>query len=290
LSLLKENIDEIIKHKSNIFVIKYGGSAMTVSGLKQSFAEDVCILKNSGIRLVIVHGGGKEITNLSNKLNVPVKFIDGLRCTDKPSMEIVQMVLAGKINKEIVSGLNKFNGNAVGISGIDGDLLKVKKLTTGEHDLGFVGEIQEINVNFINLLLSNNYIPVIAPIGFNDAHESFNINADDAASALACALKAEKLIYVSDVSGIMNNGRIIQSINFEKATKLIENDVIINGMIPKVKSAFKSLNSGVKTIHIVDGRTEHSVINGVFSHKKHGTEIHNAKNTENEKHFLKQTY
>jgi acetylglutamate kinase len=283
LSYYPEN-NEILRNKGKLFVVKLGGSAMTDNGLNKSFALDISALRSSGIKIAIVHGGGKEITDLSNKLKVPVKFVNGLRVTDKSTMEIALMILAGKINKEIVSGLNKFKVNAVGISGIDGNLFKVEKLISGKHDLGYVGKILEINSDFINLLLPNDYIPVIAPIGFNDEGEMFNINADDAASALACALKAEKLIYLSDVGGVMHNGKIVKTIDYDIARQMIERNYITNGMIPKVMSAFKSINSGVKRVHIIDGRIENSVINGVFSNKKTGTEIIGTK-----KDFLNQT-
>src|SRR5438876_4010099 len=168
------------KYKGKIFVIKYGGGAMTENRLKETFAKDLVLLKKFGIKIVVVHGGGKEITALSRKLSVPVKFINGLRCTDSDVMRIVLMVLAGKTNKEIVSNLNKHKGNAVGLCGIDANLLRVKKIT-GKEELGSVGEVQKVNTDFIRLLLSKNYLPVIAPIGIDRHYETFNVNADDAA-------------------------------------------------------------------------------------------------------------
>jgi acetylglutamate kinase len=273
LKILNNKDHEIAGYSGTVFVVKYGGSAMTSKKLSASFARDICILRSHGIKVLIVHGGGKDITETSDRLKVPVKFVNGLRFTDKQTMNIVQMVLIGTINKAIVTSINKLNGKAVGISGIDCNLLVVRKLLMEGVDLGFVGEVCDINIEFIEMLLANDYIPVIAPIGVDENQQTYNINADDAASSLASSMRAEKLIYLSDIGGVLDNEKVIPRINYRKAEKLIERKIVINGMIPKVMSALRSLHSGVGTVHIIDGRIKKPLTSGLFGNIKTGTEI-----------------
>ena len=261
------------KYNGKTFVIKYGGAAMTEKKLRDLFAEDIIYLKKKGIRAVIVHGGGNDISSMSKKLNVPVKFVNGLRYTSKDTMEIAKMVLIGKTNKEIISTINKAGGNAVGFSGIDANVFIARKLRKAGEDLGYVGEILKVNTSFIELLLSNGYTPVIAPIGTDDKGRIYNINADDAAATTAVFLKADKLIYVTDVSGVLAEGKTIKRIDMKTAFDLIEKNVINKGMVPKILSAFKSINSGVKKVHIINGTKHHSLLKDIFTDKSRGTEI-----------------
>lgn len=271
--ILKSALSFCGKYENKVFVIKYGGAAMTGSDLKDCFAKDIVALNIANIKTVIIHGGGKEITELSDRLNIPVEFVDGLRYTDSAVMEVVKMTLAGKINKDIVSNINRHKGNAAGFCGIDACLFNARKLIKANRDLGFVGEIIDVNTDFLNLLLSAKIIPVIAPIGANKNGESFNVNADNAASAVACALRAEKLVYISDVPGIMVDGELIKTITLTKAHQMIEQKLITNGMIPKMKSAFEAIKSGVRKVHLIDGRKQHSLLNEIFSDAGIGTEI-----------------
>ena len=264
------------RYCNKIIVIKYGGAAMNDYSLSRSFCDDVLSLKTAGIKMVIVHGGGNEVSAMSSRLNLPVRFVNGLRYTDKATMEVVQMVLVGLTNKNIVSKLNQNGINAIGLCGIDGELFKVKKYSTNRDDLGYVGKINKVNTGFIHDLLSKNYTPVIAPIGTNTKNEPHNINADDAASRIASELKAEKLIYISDVEGIKVNGNILSKIDIRTAKDLIKKKIITNGMIPKIKSAFDSLNSGVKSVHLIDGTSPHSLLD-IFIGRGKGTEISGIK-------------
>ncbi len=270
---LIEALPYIQRYEGKTFVIKYGGAAMIDDELKETFAQDVTILKKIGVKIVIVHGGGKEVTEIAGKLGIQSKFIDGQRYTDEPMMEIVQMSLAGKTNKDIVARINQHDGEAVGLCGIDVDLLKVKKHSSNGHDLGLVGEVEHVNTSFLNLLLNNSTMPVIAPVGVNHAWQAHNINADVAAASIAAALRAEKLVFLSDVEGVIANGELIHSMNHQEADNLIASHIINNGMIPKIKSAFSALAAGVNKVHLIDGRVKHSLLLEIFTDEGVGTEL-----------------
>ncbi len=271
--VLIEALPYIQTYEGKTFVIKYGGAAMTDSAPKQAFAKDVTILRKIGINIVIVHGGGKEITDVATSLGIESKFVNGQRFTDEKVIEVVLMVLAGQINKEIVNLINTNAGNAIGLCGVDNSLLKARKLSTNGADLGLVGEITSVNVSFINLLLQNGMMPVIAPIGVGDSGELYNINADLTAGAVAAALKAEKLFYLSDVEGILVNGKLISTLVKKESLKFIEGGAIFGGMIPKVTSAFETLDAGVRKVHIIDGRVKHSLLLEIFTDQGIGTQM-----------------
>ncbi|MCS7285415.1 MAG: acetylglutamate kinase, partial [Hydrogenobacter thermophilus] len=270
------------------FIVKYGGSAMVQEALRESFAKDVLLLRYAGIRVVIVHGGGPQISATLERFGIKSVFIGGLRKTDKDTMHVVEMVLAGSLNKDIVALINKHSGEqiyAVGLSGRDGNLIVAKKLNKEEYfkelgldvpeeeDIGFVGEVLSINTHLLQALMDN-YIPVIAPIGVGKDGEAYNINADVVASEVARYMKAEKLIFLTDTEGIKNQkGEVISSLSREEAYRLIKEGTIKGGMIPKVKSALKALQEGVKKVHIIDGRIPHSILLEIFTEEGIGTEI-----------------
>ncbi len=272
---LIEALPYIEKFSGKIIVIKYGGSVMTDAELKVSFARDVALLKHLGLRIIIVHGGGNEITTLAEQLHIPTEFIAGRRITDEKIMDIVKMVLAGKLNKEIVCNLNRQNAKAIGLSGQDGNLLKCRKyfLETGE-DIGWVGEIVNVQRDILLDILDDGFVPVIAPIGYDDEGNSYNINADSAAGSIAAAFPAEKLIYLSDVPGILLDGERVASLTQEKATAMIASGQISKGMIPKVNSAFDTLHQGVKKVHMLDGRILHSVLVEIYTTLGIGTQFY----------------
>lgn len=256
--------------------------------LRESFARDVVLLKYVGINPVIVHGGGPQISKTLEKFGIKPKFVGGMRKTDEETMHVVEMVLSGDINKDIVALINRYSGEkiyAVGLSGRDGRLLKAKKLDkeryfselglpVPEEDIGFVGEIVDVNEELIFTLLSHNFIPVIAPVGVGEEGEAYNVNADLAASEIAGEIKAEKLIYLTDTKGVLDEkGELISSLSKDKAEELIKKGVIREGMIPKVRSALRALEKGVKKVHIIDGRVKHSILLEVFTKEGVGTEI-----------------
>jgi acetylglutamate kinase len=271
--VLVEALPWIQRYENKTFVIKYGGAAMTDDSLKAMFAKDVTLLTKIGVKIVIVHGGGKEITEMLNKLEIETRFVNGQRYTDKRTLDVVQMVLAGKINKEIVARINESGGNAVGLCGVDGDLIKAKHFKDNGQDIGLVGEITKIGVGVLTLLLNNGFLPVVAPTGVGEHGELYNINADVAAGEIAAALQSEKLLYLSDVEGVMVNGRFIPSLSEDEAKEFVEKGCINGGMIPKVNSAFKALDAGVKKVHIIDGRVTHSLLLEIFTDEGVGTEL-----------------
>jgi acetylglutamate kinase len=276
--VLIEALPYISRYEGKTFVVKYGGAAMVDDELKETFAQDVTLLKKIGIKVAIVHGGGKEITGIASKLGLESRFVNGQRYTDAPMMDVVQMVLAGKTNKDVVGRINRHDGEAVGLCGIDAHVLKVKKLEEGGVDLGLVGEITGVNTVYLNLLLNNGIMPVIAPIGVNDACEPHNINADVAASAIAAELRAEKLVFLSDVEGVMAADLLVPSMDQALAEKLMADGVISNGMIPKIRSAFTALHAGVNKVHLIDGRIKHSILLEIFTDLGIGTELVHAGN------------
>lgn len=271
--VLIEALPYIQTYEGKTFVIKYGGAAMTEEHLKLSFAKDVTILRKIGINIIIVHGGGKETTDIASKLGLETQFIHGHRFTDDAMMKVILMVLAGKLNKEITNLINVNGGNAVGLCGVDNNLLRAKKLSNGAADLGMVGEVTSVNTSFINLLLKEGMMPVISPVGVGSEGELFNINADLAAGAIASALQAEKLVYLSDIEGILVNRKLISTLTREQAEQYIRDGAIFGGMIPKVQSAFATLDTGVNKVHIVDGRVKHSLLLEIFTDEGIGTQM-----------------
>lgn len=271
--VLIEALPYIQTYEGKTFVIKYGGAAMTEDHLKQTFAKDVTILRKIGINIVIVHGGGKETTEIAGKLGLETRFINGQRHTDEEMMKVILMVLAGKLNKEITNLINLNGGNAVGLCGVDNNLLRAKKLSNGAADLGLVGEVTSVNTPFINLLLKEGMMPVISPIGVGPDGELYNINADIAAGSIASALKAEKLVYLSDIEGILVNRRLVSTLTRNEAEEHIKGGAIFGGMIPKVQSAFDTLSTGVNKVHIIDGRVKHSLLLEIFTDEGIGTQM-----------------
>jgi acetylglutamate kinase len=267
--ILIEALPYITKYEGATFVIKYGGAAMIDAELEETFAQDVTLLKKVGVKVVIVHGGGKEVTELATRLGIPTRFVDGQRYTDEAMMEVVQMVLAGKTNKEIVARINKHDGEAAGLCGIDAGLLRVRPVP----ELGLVGEITAVNTQHLALLLANGIMPVIAPVGVDGEGRAYNINADIAAAHIAGALRAEKLVYLSDVEGVKANDVLIHSMDEREARRLIGEGIITNGMIPKILSACRAIDGGVSKVHLIDGRITHSLLLEIFTDAGVGTEL-----------------
>lgn len=279
-AILVEALPYIQALAGKTVVIKYGGNAMVSDELKHSVMEDITLLKYIGLNPIVVHGGGPEISKTLKLLNIQSEFINGLRKTDEQTMDVVQMVLIGKTNKEIVSLINQKGGKAVGLSGIDDMMFECEKhyeYINGEKvDLGFVGEIINIKTHALELLSKDAYIPVIAPVGTDKNGQSYNINADTVASKLASALKAEKLILLTDVEGVKNskdNDTTIHAITSEGVHKLIDDGVIVDGMIPKVLGCVSALEQGVARTHIIDGRIPHCLLLEIFTNKGIGTMI-----------------
>ncbi len=268
--VLIEALPYIQQFEGTTFVIKYGGAVMQDEALKSMVAQDVTLLRKIGIEVVVVHGGGKEITSFAEKLDIETKFVNGQRYTDENMRDVVQMVLGGLINKDIVRRINVHGGRAVGVSGIDANLIKVKK---HNEDLGLVGEVTEVNAAFIKNLLQDGYLPVIAPIGVDDEGTVYNVNADIAAGPIAASLDAAKLVYMTDTEGVKANGSLISHLTQSTAENYIKEGIISGGMIPKVESALSSLESGVQKVHIIDGRVPHALLLEIFTKEGIGTEI-----------------
>ena len=279
--ILMEALPYIKAFKNKTFVFKFGGNAMVDPALSHSFALDIILLNYVGIRPVIVHGGGPQIGEFMDRLGMETKFVDGLRVTDKNTIEIVEMVLVGKINKEIVGHINQNGGKAVGLSGKDGNLLMAEKIWLKDKndplkkvDIGMVGEVKSVNPNVINTLDTAQFIPVIAPLGAGEDGETYNINADTAAGEIASALKAEKLILLTDVEGVKDkNDNLLSTLTEQETEKAIETGAISGGMIPKVNCCCKALDKGVGKAHIIDGRVEHAVLLEIFTDVGVGTQI-----------------
>ena len=284
--VLIEALPYIRKFAGKTFVIKYGGQAMVSDELKNSVAQDIVLLKFIGINPIVVHGGGKEITALMEKTGKKARFVNGLRITDKDTMEIAEMVLVGKVNKEIVTLLNRHGGKAVGLSGKDSNLLVCRKrpalqvMVDGREqsvDLGYVGDVVEVSPEVIQTLSRNGYIPVISSIGVSPEGEGLNINADHVAGEVAAAVGAEKLIILTDVEGILSDpadqGSLISSLSRQKAREMIISGRISEGMIPKVEACIHALNNNVSRTHIIDGRLSHSMLLEIFTDKGIGTMV-----------------
>ncbi len=277
-----EALPYIREFSEKIIVIKYGGAAMVKDELKESFARDIVLLKYVGIKPVIVHGGGPEINQFLKSLSLPSKFIQGHRVTDKATMEVVEMVLSGKVNKEIVSLIASKGGKSVGISGKDGrtGIAEIHKLEIindkGEKefaDLGLVGEIKKVDPSLLQSLLSNDFIPVISPVAESESGETLNINADTMAGAIAGALNAEKLILLTDTEGVLLDGKLANSLTKSEVTDNIQSGKISGGMIPKVNCCITAIELGVRNAHIIDGRLEHSILLELFTNTGIGTMI-----------------
>ena len=284
VNVLNEALPYIRKFYGKTFVIKYGGAAMVEDKLKDIFAQDIVLLNFIGIKPVIVHGGGPMINEIMKKMGKKPTFIHGQRVTDKETIDIVEMVLGGLINKEIVALINSHGGRAIGLSGKDGSLINakkkiVKKLSadTGASeiiDLGLVGEVEKINPSIILSIEKDGFIPVIAPIGAGRKNETLNINADYVAGAVAAALKAEKLILLTDTQGIMDkNKKLISTLDKTKIKALVSKNIISGGMLPKIQACQNAIAGGVKKTHIIDGRIPHALLLEIFTQKGIGTEI-----------------
>ncbi len=270
--ILTQALPYIQKYHDKIVVVKYGGNAMISEALKMQVMEDIVLLWLIGVKPVLVHGGGPEISEMLKKVGKESKFVDGLRVTDKETAEIVQMVLAGKINKQLVNLLGEFGGNAVGISGIDGHLIEAK---VKDERLGFVGEITNVNVQPILDLIEKQYIPVVSTVGCDSEGNVYNINADTAASYIAGALHAERLITMTDIPGILRDvndpDSIIKRVNTEEARELFREGVITGGMIPKVECCIEAIEKGVRRVTILDGRVPHAVLLELLTNEGAGT-------------------
>lgn len=272
---LLDSLPFIRKFYKKVVVIKYGGSAQIDEKLKESFAIDILMLYMIGVKPVIIHGGGKRITEILNALNIKTEFKDGVRVTTKEAIKIAEMVLSGEINKEIVNMLNQHGAKAIGINGKDMSFMRAKSL------VGYTGEITSINGVFINKLLSEDLIPVIAPIASGDSatHPGYNINADVAASEIAISINAKRVIFLTDTPGVLDeNKNLISSLTKKEIEKLKTKGVIAGGMIPKVDSALKAVEGGVEKAHIIDGRIEHSILLELLTSEGIGTEIKKDKN------------
>ena len=284
--VLIEAIPYIRKFAGTTVVVKYGGSAMVDEKLKKSVIKDIALLKYIGLKPVVVHGGGKEITALLDRLGKETKFVDGLRVTDAETAGVAEMVLSGSIGKSLVENLESVGVEACGINGKDGHTLQArKKIDDKGRDLGFVGEIERVDVHLIETLLEAGYVPVISPVGVDAYSQTYNINADYAASAIAGALNAQKLVFLTDVEGILRDkddpSTIIRRMNAREAMDMIADGTINGGMIPKVECCLDALSKGVSTVHVLDGRLPHSMLLEIFTADGIGTmvtpEVHNAK-------------
>ncbi len=275
--VLTEALPYIQRFQGKTIVIKYGGSAMVDSTLKQSFARDIVLMKLVGMNPVIVHGGGPQISSTLQKIGKESRFVNGLRVTDSETMDIVEMVLGGLVNKDIVNQINRSGGRAVGLSGKDGDLIRACKLVIDSPgqgiDYGFVGRIQSIQPAVVTVLEQQNFIPVIAPIGVGDDGHTYNINADTVAGRLATTLQAEKLILLTDTTGVMQDGTLLPRLNSARVQELIDDAVIRGGMLPKVGCAIDAISTGVTSAHIIDGRISHAVLLEIFTNHGVGTQI-----------------
>ena len=274
--ILIEFLPYIRKFFNQTMVIKYGGHAMRDEGLKKSFALDIILMQYVGLVSIVVHGGGPQIGRILEKMGIKSSFHKGMRVTDSETMEVVEMVLVGKVNKEIVGLINQHGGKSVGLCGKDGWLIRAKKLSSSPEaeDMGMVGQVESINPSVLKTLKNKHFIPVIAPVGVGIHGETYNINADLVAGKIASAIKAKKLILLTDVEGINDDrGKLIPSLNINEAQYMIDKGSISGGMIPKVKCCIEALKEGVEKTHIIDGRIEHAILLEIFTDRGIGTEI-----------------
>lgn len=271
-NLLIEALSYIGRFEDKIVVIKYGGAVMVREEVKRSFSQDVVLLRSLGMRPVIVHGGGPEVSKAMHEMGHEPRFVEGLRVTTAEGLRITEMVLSGTINKDITARLNTAGGSGVGLSGKDAGLIMARKMDSlNGVDLGFVGEITHINPSILNLLLENGYIPVISPLGMGEDGTTYNINADTAASRIAGALAAEKLIFMTDVEGVLRAGKLVSAMSVDEAGRLISEGVIDGGMIPKVEAILHGLAHGVASAAIICGNDHHAIIAELFTDKGIGT-------------------
>ncbi len=283
--VLTEALPYIKKFRGKTIVIKYGGNAMSDDQLKSGFARDVVLMKLVGMNPVLVHGGGPQIGVQLEKLGKKTEFIEGMRVTDNETMDIVEMVLGGLVNKEIVNLINRHGGNAVGLSGKDGGLIRARKLEVKRNspelevpeiiDIGHVGEVDSIDTAVVDMLMQGDFIPVIAPVGVDETGQSYNINADLVAGKIAEVLSAEKLVMLTNTEGLLDaDGNVLTGLSVEEVDDLIEKGVIHGGMLPKIRSALDAVHAGVQTSHIIDGRVEHAVLLEILTDVGVGTLIH----------------
>jgi acetylglutamate kinase len=272
--VLVEALPYILKYDQKTIVVKFGGNAMAGGGTAADFAQDIVLMKQTGIDPVVVHGGGPQIGAMLSRLEIPSTFVDGLRVTDQAAIDVVEMVLTGSINKQIVSSINAAGGRAVGLSGKDSTLLLARKLMKNGVDLGFVGEPEKVNPDVLHTLMKQEIIPVIAPIGVGSAGETYNVNADTVAGAVAGAMKAERLVLLTDVEGVLDaEKKLIPRLTVEEARALIKNGTIKGGMIPKIETAIDAVDGGVHAAVILDGRIPHVLLLELFTEHGAGTLI-----------------
>ncbi len=276
-NVLVQALPYMQRYSGKTFVVKYGGAAMVDERLKAQVMQDIVLLRTVGIKPVLVHGGGKEVSEVMQRMGLQPRFAGGLRVTDAETMEIVEMVLAGTTNKGIVSLIHRAGGKAVGLSGKDGNLLVARKLTPGGNDIGYVGEVTQVNAEVIEVLAAAGYIPVISSVAIGEDGESYNVNADHAAGAIAAALCAEKLIVLTDVPGVLANlndpTSLISEMSFVQAEELLRNGKAESGMAPKLEACITALRGGVQRAHIIDGRQPHAILMEVFTDHGVGTMI-----------------
>ena len=272
--VLVEALPYIQRYNRKIIVVKYGGSAMVDEELKRSVIQDVVLLKLVGFKPIVVHGGGKEISKWVEKVGMEPRFVNGLRVTDEPTMEIAEMVL-NKVNKSLVQMVQQLGVMGIGVTGKDGGLLKVKKKYSNGEDIGFVGEITEVNPKLLYDLLEKDFLPIVGPIGMDDEYQSYNINADDAACAIAKAVNAEKLAFLTDIEGVYKDpndkSTFISELRLSEARKLIEDGFIGGGMLPKLNNCINAMEEGVSRVHILDGRIAHCLLLEIFTNSGVGT-------------------
>ena len=277
--ILAESLPYIQRFTGETFVIKFGGNAMTDAALQESFARDVVLMKLVGMNPIVVHGGGPQIGQLLERLNIQTEFVHGMRVTDEHTMDVVEMVLGASVNKEIVDSIHRNGGRAIGITGKDGQLIQAKKLSgnweaDGEKDIGQVGEVASIDTDILSMLSGSDYIPVIAPVAGSDTGQTYNINADLVAGKLAEVLQAEKLMLLTNVPGLLDaEGEILTGLHTAEVQDLIQAGVIHGGMLPKVQCALDAVQSGVTSAHIIDGRVAHAALLEIFSDEGIGTLI-----------------
>lgn len=288
-NVLTEALPYIQRFTNKTIVVKFGGNAMIDDHLKEQFARDIVLMKLVGMNPVVVHGGGPQIGLLLERLNIQTEFVNGMRVTNAETMDVVEMVLGGSVNKEIVSSINRNGGKAIGVTGKDGQLIRAKKLKVSRYspelaateiiDIGHVGEVDQIDTEVLDVILGSNFIPVIAPIGVDREGNSYNINADLVAGKLAQVMQAEKLMLLTNVAGLLDkNGNILTGLNTIEVDALIEDGTIHGGMLPKIGCALEAVKSGVASSHIIDGRVPHAVLLEIFTDVGIGTLITNRRN------------
>jgi len=282
--ILIEALPYIRQFVGKTIIVKYGGHAMVDQQLKEDFARDIILLKFVGLNPVIIHGGGPQINKVLEQMGISSKFVRGMRMTDEPTMDVVEMVLGGKVNKAIVALINREGGEAVGLSGKDGDLIRARKLNLTRAnpeaqapeiiDIGHVGEVESIDASVVDMLVHGNFIPVVAPIGVGSDGHSYNINADLVAAKVAIALEAERLVFLTDIDGVMGkSGQLVSSITAKEVAPMIQEGAITGGMIPKIEFAMEALTSGIEKVHIINGTRRHSLLLELFTDKGIGTEL-----------------